>query len=192
MKLSDLFLRQVMDLPGKPEHNPLTTGWIFEDAQLLDVRLDVLHSAIGILFEIRTSYLPSELDILSLNCGVMMFRKAREMKWAAADPKDRPQVWPVNECRIDVSDTGVEGHPIGSINGMDLLVKAESVEFYAGRLPALPADIPSYVDHVDVTGLVPGWEMDFSPTNVWALGPSGKPKDRTVGVGIAGRASGMS
>jgi hypothetical protein len=75
MKLSDLFLHQVLDLPGKPEHNPLTIGWIFEDAQLLDVRIDVLHSSAGALFEVRSSYLPVELNIESLNCGVMMFRK---------------------------------------------------------------------------------------------------------------------
>ena len=59
MKLSDLFLAADTGLPGKPEHNPLTTGWIFEDAQLLDVRIDVLHSTVGALFEIRTSYLPT-------------------------------------------------------------------------------------------------------------------------------------
>lgn len=174
MKLSDLFLHQILGLPGEPEHNPLTIGWIFEDAQLLDVRIDVLHSAVGVLFEIRSSYLPGELDIQSLNCGVMIFRKTSAVTWTNSDPKDRPnpQVWPLNECQIEQLPTGVKAHPIGEINGMDLIANAESVEFYAGRLPALPDDIPSYPDHLDVTGLVPGWDMDFSPTNVWTLGPA--------------------
>lgn len=174
MKLSDLFLRQILDLPGKPEHNPLTTGWIFEEAQLLDVRIDVLHSTVGALFEIRTTYLPAEIDIVSLNCGVMMFRKTTEVTWTNAHPRDRPnpQVWSVAECHIETSATGVEVSPLGGINGMDLLIKAQSVEFYAGRLPTLPADIPSYPEHIDVTGLVPAWEMDFAPTNVWTSGPA--------------------
>lgn len=172
MKLSDLFIRQILDLPGKPEHNPLITGWIFEDAQLLDVRVDVLHSAVGVLFEIRSSYLPDELNIASLNCGVMMFRKTTEVTWTSADPKDRPYVWPVNECHIEQSASGVEAKPLGTIIGMELMIRAESVEFYAGRLPALPDGIPSYPDYIDVTGLVPGWEMDFFPTNVWTLGPA--------------------
>lgn len=173
MKLSALFLQQILDLPGKPEHNPLTTDWIFVDAQLLDVRIDVLHSTVGALFEIRSSYLPTELDIVSLNCGVMMFRKTTEVIWKIPD-KDSPTpaVWPVGDCHIEQSGIGVEARPLGKINAMDLLIKAESVEFYAGRLPALPEDIPSYVDHMDVTGLVPGWEMEFSPTNVWTLGPA--------------------
>lgn len=146
---------------------------MFEDAQLLDIRVDVLLSTVGMLFEVRTCYLPSELDIVSLNCGVMMLRNATRLDWAMVGDSHRPnrQVWPVDECRIKVSDTGINVYPLGSINGMDLNLKAGSVEFYVGRLPALPADIPSYPDHVDVTGLVPGWEMEFSPTNVWTLGP---------------------
>ncbi|KSU70412.1 hypothetical protein GA0061083_3876 [Pseudarthrobacter enclensis] len=174
MKLSDLFLHQILGLPGNPEHNPLTIGWIFEDAQLLDVRIDVLHSTVGALFEVRSSYLPGELNIDSLNCGVMMFRKTTGVTWATTSPRERPnpQVWEVAECHIEQTASGVEAKPLGGNYGMDLIINAESVEFYAGRLPALPDGIPSYPDHIDVTGLVPGWEMDFSPTNVWTLGPA--------------------
>lgn len=151
-----------------------TTNWIFEEAQLLDVRIDVLHSTVGALFEIRTTYLPAEIDVVSLNCGVMMFRKTTEVTWTDTHQRDRPnpQVWSAAECHIETSATGVEVSPLGGINGMDLLIKAQSVEFYAGRLPNLPADIPSHPDHMDVRGLVPAWEMDFAPTNVWPSGPA--------------------
>ena len=89
-KAFELFLRQILDLHGKPERNPLTAGTIFEDAHLLDVRIDVRRSTGGALLEIRRSCLPAERDIASLNCGVMMFRKTTEVSWTRDTQQDGP------------------------------------------------------------------------------------------------------
>lgn len=171
MKASDLFNAQIMDLPGTPEQNPLLQEWIFEEAELTDIRIDALHCTVGVLFEIRTSWLPHDLGDGTLNCGLMMLRNTTGVDWSAAPTgRPNPHVWAVNSCVVGFSPGQISlNFPLGIIGGMDLRLSAQSVEFHVGKQRDLPAQRPSYVDHIDVTGLVPGWDLDFTPTNGWYL-----------------------
>jgi hypothetical protein len=96
MKLIDLFHQDVPGLPGKDDESPLFAEEFFEDAQLLDVRIYALHSVVGILFELRTGNLPWYVDDKSINCGVLMLRRATAVAWQGElTDWTGPTPWPV-------------------------------------------------------------------------------------------------
>jgi hypothetical protein len=169
MKLIDLFHQDVPGLPGKDDESPLFVEEVFEDAQLLDVRIHALHSVVGILFELRTGNLPRYVEDESINCGVLMLRRATAVAWQGElTDWTGPAPWPVCSVLSNIHNGRYElSLDMGVIKGMTLQLAALKAEFYAGVLPTLTEGIPDYTEHEDVTGLVPGWDMDFIPVLGW-------------------------
>lgn len=171
MRIQDLFRRRVQDLPGEPRHSPLLVEELFEDAELLDVRIDATLSTVGILFEMRPSELKYVLGDKRMNCGALVLRQATQVKWDCdASEKTGLCTWPVGRSRFHFNAGLFEASLLlGVFRTMTLSLSAMQVEFYAGTVPVLSREIPDYTEHESVAGLVPDWSMEFIPTNAWYL-----------------------
>lgn len=169
MKLIDLFHDDVPGLLGKAEENPFFVEEVFEDAQILDVRIDALRLVVGVLFELRSGTLPMYVGDESINCGALILRRATDLHWTSdLTAKEGNYAWPVYAVRARHKGGRFElGLEMGVIKGMKLNLGALKAEFYAGIVPALAEYVQDYSEHQDVTGLVGGWDMDFVPVLGW-------------------------
>ncbi|WP_045731952.1 hypothetical protein [Pseudarthrobacter chlorophenolicus] len=169
MKLIDLFHQDVPGLPGKADENPFFVEEAFEEAQILDVRVDALRLVIGVLFELRSGILPMYVGDESINCGALILRRATDLHWTSdLTAKEGNYAWPVYRVLTQLDGGRLElGLEMGVIEGMRLNLSALKAEFYAGVIPALANDVPDYPEHKNVTGLVAGWDMEFVPTLGW-------------------------
>ena len=169
MKLIDLFHQDIPGLPGKAEENPFFVEEVFEDAQILDVRIDALRLVVGVLFELRSGVLPMYVGDESINCGALILRRATDLHWwSALTEDDDNYAWPVHTVLARIEGGCFKlGLQMGVIEGMRLNLTALKAEFYAGIIPMLTDGIPSYTDHKNVTGLVAGWDMEFVPMLGW-------------------------
>jgi hypothetical protein len=172
MKLTDLFIRPLPDFRDSDDFNPFLAEEGFDEAQLIDIRIDALHCTVGMLYEMRPSTMQYNMEDLSVEAGVLILRESTGVEWKAVPTgRPNPHSWAVMS-----SSHAIHGHQLelvlelGLIGGMDFRATAAAAEFYVGRMPALPDEIPSYPDHVDVSGLVPGWDMEFFPTHGWHIG----------------------
>ena len=174
MKLIDLFHDDVPGLPGKAEENPFFVEEVFEDAQILDVRVDALRLVVGVLFELRSGTLPMYVGDESINCGALILRRATDLRWTSdLTAKEGNYAWPVYRVLTQLEGGRFElGLEMGVIEGMTLNFTALKAEFYAGVIPTLTDGIPDYTEHKNVTGLVAGWGMDFVPTLGWYVDAS--------------------
>ena len=73
-----------------PESNPIAEENALQEAQLLDLRFDALHSSAGLLFELRTA-----IQLQAANTGVLVANKLSEITWSAEERSTERTAWNV-------------------------------------------------------------------------------------------------
>lgn len=153
-----------------PEMDPLTEDDALQEAQVLDVRFDVLSGVAGIIFELRQA-----LQLQEANTGVLVARNVRELAWLGPERTEALTAWSVGSSVPTAKDRlfGLSlvmwPHP-----GARLTLAAESAAFFVGDVPGLPAAPPDYTenDRATVAAEVAGWGSLFEPVSAVFLDPA--------------------
>lgn len=90
-QVEDLLWSQRRDLAAaKPEMDPLVEANALQEAQLLDVRVHAVASAVGLLFEMRTA-----LQLRRGNAALLVVHGVRELTWATGPRASVTTAWSV-------------------------------------------------------------------------------------------------
>jgi hypothetical protein len=145
-----------------PEMDPLTEEGALQEAQLLDLRFDVLADVVGIIFELRQA-----LQLREANTGVLVARGVRKVTWAGRGRGTALMAWPVDNSIPRAQDGVFElslGLWGGSLGGC-LELAAETAAFFVGDVPGLSEAPTDYTDHdrASIVGKIACWESLFEP-----------------------------
>lgn len=154
---------------AQPEMDPLTEDDALQEAQLLDVRFDALHSTVGLLFELRMA-----LQLREPNTGVLVARGVHELSWSTGGRSPAPLfAWVVAGSTVGAANRLFELRLAGLRAGAGLGLVAESAAFFAGDVPGLER-IPDYVsdDEPTVHANLANWHSEFVPTHAVFLDPA--------------------
>ncbi|MEV4260223.1 hypothetical protein [Kribbella sp. NPDC049584] len=165
MKIDDLLgldpdLRKHASLP---EMDPLTEDDALQEAQVLDVRFDVIAGIAGILFELRQA-----LQLQEATTGVLVAHGVRELSWRGPVRNRALTAWSVG------SSVPRADNQLFSLNlvmwphpGAQLSLTAETAAFFVGEVPGLSAAPPDYAgrDREAVVGEVASWGSIFEPVS---------------------------
>lgn len=141
------------------EVDPLTDVDALQEAQVLDVRFDVLSGVVAVLFELRQA-----LQLREASTGVLVTYGVCDLTWTGPARPDSLTAWSVGSSQ-PVVDKGLLTltlnmwpHP-----GARLSLKAESAAFFVGRVPGLPDSPPDYteLDRATVGDQLAGWGSPF-------------------------------
>jgi hypothetical protein len=165
MRLEELLLPDpaLRGYASLPEMDPLTESDALQEAQVLDVRFDVLAGVVGVLFELRQA-----LQLREASTGVLVAQGVRELNWSGPDRDTPLTAWSVGSSvpRTDGRLFGLSlilwPHP-----GARLSLMAESAAFFVGNVPSLTEDPVDYSDHdrASIGAQVAGWQSDFEPVS---------------------------
>lgn len=122
-----------------PVVDPLSGADLFQEAQVLDVRLDTLRMTAGVLFEQRLA-----LQLREANTDVLVCRGVTRLDWSATPRPTRLTAWNVVGSSI-ASDDGVVELRLGLFPDAELKVRAERMEFYNCEVGGIGV-IPDYAD----------------------------------------------
>lgn len=152
-----------------PEMDPLTEDDALQEAQLLDVRFDVLRSTAGLLFELRTA-----LQLREANTGVLIARGVRTLAWSSGRRETERTAWSVGGSVVTSTDR-LFGLELGlwPAPGAKLTLTAESAAFLVGDVPGLDR-IPDYLDDDELTirAQLASWQSEFEPVSAVFLDPA--------------------
>jgi hypothetical protein len=145
---------------AKPEMDPLTEDDALQEAQLLDVRLDAIHSRVGLLFDLRVA-----LQLREANTGVLVAHGVRKLSWSAPQRASTRTAWtvvgsiPQNVNRLFNLKLGMGPSP-----GAEFNIVAEKAAFFVGDVPHLDQVPPAYGDDdVTISNQIPAWDSSFTP-----------------------------
>lgn len=172
MNIADLLrlepgLRKYASLP---EMDPLTEEDALQEAQVIDVRFDVLSGVVGIIFELRQA-----LQLQETNTGVLVARNVHELAWSGPERTAALTAWSVGS-----SVPTAKGRLFGLSlvmwlpPGVRLMLTAESAAFFLGDVPGLSAAPPDYteLDRAAVAAELAGWDSQFEPVSAVFLDPA--------------------
>ena len=172
MKIDDLLLSNhaQREHSSRPEMNPLTEGDALQEAQVIDVRFDVLTGVVGILFELRQA-----LQLREASTGVLVARGVRELMWSGPSGDTGLTAWSIGSSVATTKDRlfGLSlvmwPHP-----GARLSLTAESAAFFVGDVPGLPEAPLDYTegDRSAIGGEVADWGSPFEPLSAAFLDPA--------------------
>lgn len=153
-----------------PEADPLIEEDALQEAQLLDVRFDVLTCTVGLLFELRTA-----LQLREANTGVLVAHGVRELSWTGPERATEMTAWTVGGSTPRV-ERGLFGLVAGMwpAPGARLGLRARSAAFFAVNVPGLDDAPPDYTDHdrMSVRAHLAGWNSPFEPVHAVVLDPA--------------------
>jgi hypothetical protein len=155
MTLEDLLLGP---LPGamltSPAMDPLREAGALQEAQLLDIRLAVTTSTVGLLFEMRTA-----LQLREGNTAVLVGYQVQALDWTA-EPMPRMTAWTVVGSQPTDEGLTLDFYPTAHLR----LVAGGSA-FYVIDVPRIGNVPPSYVedDAAAIHAGLPHWSSPFSP-----------------------------
>jgi hypothetical protein len=164
-----------------PEMDPLTEDDALREAQLLDVRFDVLRSTAGLLFEMRGA-----LQLREGNTGVLILHGVRTLAWAAETKEvTGPRAWTVDGSAVTSTDR-IFGLELGFWPGAQLMLAAESAMFFIGDVPGLDL-VPDYGEDDDLTisAQLASLQSEIEPVRAVFLDPA--PPDRSAWPSAGGR-----
>jgi hypothetical protein len=158
MKINDLILDRA--IPGRassPEMNPLTEEDALQEAQLLDLRFDVLTGVMGVLFELRQA-----LQLREANTGVLVIRRIREFTWSSSGSDGALTAWSVLSSRPQSKDRHF-GLSIATWPDASFTLTAENASFFMGAVPGLSEAPPDYggSDRAMIDRQVARWDSSF-------------------------------
>ena len=149
-----------------PEADALTESGALQEAQLLDVRLDVLRSTAWLLFDCRGA-----LQIEMGNTAVISAHGVRRLSWVAK-ARGRLTSWSVVASNPSVIDS-TWSLSLAFAPNARLELEAESAEFFVGDVAGCDEAPPDYTEADDETiraGL-PNWSSTFAPVHAVFLDP---------------------
>lgn len=151
---------------ASPEADALTASGALQEAQLLDVRVDVLRSTIWLLFDCRGA-----LQIEMGNTAVIAAHGLRRFSWAGK-PRGRLTAWSVVASEPSVGE-GSWFLSLSFAPSARLDLEAESAEFFVGDVPGCDEAPPDYTDADDETirGGIQSWTSTFEPVHAVFLDP---------------------
>lgn len=152
---------------AQPEMDPLTEDHALQEAQLLDVRFDVLHSTVGLLFELRVA-----LQLREANTGVLVAHGVRKISWSASPRPTARTAWNVisstPRCSDRLFELKLRCWPDG-----ELELSAESAAFFVGDVAGIGEVPPDYGgDESTIQAGLAGWHSTFTPVHAVFLDPA--------------------
>jgi hypothetical protein len=147
------------------EADPFTEPDALLEAQLLDVRFEVLTSTIGLLFEFRTA-----MNFMEGNTALLVARGAREFKWAGEARPTSKTAWNV----VGSAPVIANGLFVLELDFLPLAqarLVAKRVEFYVGDVASLDDQLPDYLEDDDATvrANLASWRSLFSPLQAMVI-----------------------
>jgi hypothetical protein len=122
-----------------PEMDPLREEDALQEAQLLDVRIDVLGSTAGLLLELRTS-----LHFTDGNAAVLVIRDPREIRWQSAPIGLPLTAFTVVTSRASMEDTGLLTFAVELTPEASLEIYGGEAELYVVEVPEIGDAPPDY------------------------------------------------
>jgi hypothetical protein len=143
---------------ARPEMDPLAREDALLEAQLLDVRVHALSSTVGLLFELRTSFL-----LRGGNAAVLVAHGVQALNWSAEPWSRRLTAWTVLGSEPKSDDQLFSLHLDFWRSQLDLV--AAAADFYVIDVPGLGETPPDYVDDGDteIRARLVGWDSPLFP-----------------------------
>lgn len=144
---------------GKPLPHPSPDPLVIEDALLETTLLATIHflapSALGILFDLRTSFHFRGTE----NTALLIFRDVSHMTASSVSH----QVWLVSGSRIVMGAQEYRVTFLDMLPNRSLEVKAKAVEFLTGYVPGISSVAASIEqkDYSDFLRTIPHWDSDM-------------------------------
>jgi hypothetical protein len=140
------------------EMDPLRERDALQEAQVLDVRLDAVRSAVGLLFELRVA-----LQLRRPNTGVLVVPNVRALSWDAEARSTARTAWNVVGSTPQTRERSF-GLTLGTSPNARLSLQGGSAAFFAGNVPNLDR-IPDYFEDSEsvVRAGIAGWHSQFTP-----------------------------
>jgi hypothetical protein len=153
---------------AQPESDALRDPDALQEAQLLDVHVDVLRSCAYLFFDCRGA-----LQIEMGNTAVIAVAGLEQVSWSGL-PRGPRTAWSVVGWEPRLGERWVLSAAFAPRARLDLT--AVTAEFYVGDVPGCDAAPPDYTEADEVTlraGLA-GWHSEFEPIHATFLGPSSR------------------
>jgi len=129
---------------ARPEMDPLTEEDALLEAQLLDVRFDVLRSTLALLFELRLA-----LQLREGNTGVLVAHGVRQCVWSAHPRATDKTAWTVVGS-VPHAENRLFTLKLALLPYANFGLIATSAALYTGDVPGM-VEIPDYVEDDEVT-----------------------------------------
>jgi hypothetical protein len=151
---------------AQPEMDPLTESDALQEAQLVDVRFDALHSTVGLLFELRVA-----LQLRSDNTGVLVAHGVREFSWSALAQLRSRTAWSIVTSTPRCVDRAFR-LSLGFWPDAHLELSADSAAFFAGDVADIGDVPPDYSGDKSVVAGLARWHSNFLPAHAVFLDPA--------------------
>jgi hypothetical protein len=138
------------------DEDPLRELDALREAQVLDVRLDLISGSIGVLLEMRVAS-----QVRRGNTGLLVLRGAHDLRWSGEAPA-RPMCahWIVGSAPAIDAASFTMSLAVGLAGSGGMLELAGvAADFYVGDVPGLGEAPPDYtdLDRAGVRGQVTDW-----------------------------------
>ncbi len=142
-----------------PEMDALTEQGALQEAALVAARVDVLHSAVGLLFDLRGA-----LQLRMGTVAVLIARKVERFEWSTNRRSDHA-VWYAVMDSVPDTRSGRLLLRLAFAPHAELVVEAEAAEFYVGDMPGMDQAPPDFLEDSDevIRAGMPSWESRFVP-----------------------------
>jgi hypothetical protein len=155
MKLEDLLALDPWPNARAPATDPLLDQWGLTEAQVLSIRLDVVTSTAGILFDNRQGH-----ELPGADVALIIVRETASLSWTpSSSPSGAYTAWAVTE--VEARHDKQFDLRIWCVEAL-LSIRGVSAGFFAGNVPGLPAVPPDYTGStIDIERGLPRWDSDF-------------------------------
>lgn len=149
------------------EADPFAEPDALLEAQLLDVRFEVLTSTLGLLFEFRTA-----MNFVDGDTALLLARNVEEFKWSGEPRPTEKTAWNV----VGSVPSVVNGRVVLELDFLPVAqarIVAKRAEFYVGDVPGLRDRLPDYLEDDDATvrANLASWSSVFMPGQAVYLEP---------------------
>lgn len=150
-----------------PEMDALTEDDTLREAALVDVRFDVIASAVGLLFDLRGA-----VQLRDGTAAVVIARSVKRLEWVAHH-QISGWVWHAVTGSVPTNRDGLFSLLLGFAPDAELRIESLAAEFYVGDMNGLEAAPPDFLQDGEDTirAGMPSWMATFRPTAATFLHP---------------------